>query len=235
MESHIHEVKTQVHNGELVPRDAKTLYLESKERVVARWKPYFRSTIDNNVQLFSGTTEQDKDLLSEGLALFLFGVERIHKRSGKKRADLNLTFSPTGLKNGHMVGIIYDSPIGEIEYGVDPKELVKAVKSRDMTGRLQGRFAGLERPYFGDMMEIAGVEEGDHFLFLRSKKSEGRPGVVNRGLGYEYYTSDIEYHALLKKIDFCRQFKPQYVDDLELTQFQAKKAREQAGYYQKNT
>jgi hypothetical protein len=233
MENPGSEIKKRILEKRPISWEEEENYLKRKNSIVSQWKQPFRDTIDNNESLFPNASGEDKELISEGLAVFVFGVERVHKRLGRKQIELNFTFSPDGLKNGHMVGVVYDGPEGEIEYGVDPKEITKAVKSRDIMGRLNGRFGGLEKPYFLDMMEIAGVEEGDRYLFLLRKKSEGRPGVKNIGLGYEYYTSDIEYSALLRKLSYCRQYKTRYVEELELTQFQARKSREAAGYYDK--
>jgi hypothetical protein len=225
----------QINHGtkdSLVPWISLEKYESSKRKIINDQSPLFKDMIMENRELFIGLDDRGVEVLADNLSVFVFGVLQSYRRLNVKSRDFDITINSAGLK-GSVVGVTWNDLFEDLKYEIDPREVVKVVRHCDPGGRVNGKLNGMDRPKIGDYFEFSGVEEGDHFNFIKSKRSIGRPAVKNRGLGYEYFTSDMEYSALLRKLSYARQYKPEYVLELDMLRSQAKTARIEAGYYDK--
>ncbi len=191
-------------------------YKNFKDKVVDKNKPIFKNLIKNNTELFVGLDDQQIDNLAEGLAVFAFGVRMVYRRFGQKYDEVPILISNDGLKGGATIGVLVEEGV----YAMDPVKLTKLAKENKKSEYVSGEHGGIDSPLFLDLFEMVGVEEGAHYLFIKEKGHDGKPGVQDNGLGYEYHTSDIEHRALLWKLSYARRYKPAYEDDLDFLYWQ---------------
>ena len=223
-----HKKENTEKKSRLRPWPSKEKYLHLKNETIKEWKPVFRQLIEETPDLFTDLNENQAEDLSELMSLFVHGVKMTFRRTRWADGEASMFISADGLDNDIPMGIILD--VDNPEFAINPFELCKLIKRLGKTDRINGVAGGMEKPTLEDMFEIGGVEEGDHLIFLKTRKSVGKSALPDRGFGYEYHTSDIEYTALLRKLSYAKKFKPEYVDDLDTIRFQAKMARNESRY-----
>lgn len=214
----------------LYPWPSMDKYLAKKQQFLTDQSFGQLKAVKENSHLFGIINENQQIEIADGISMFLFGVQNVYYRCGIKEVDAQILIAEKGIKGGHMFGISPESLNGDNPYLIDPYKVGEMVRRKSFNDRVPGNLVGLDYPLLTDVFEFGGVEEADHNIYLLRHKSKGRPALPDNGFGFEYYTGDMEYSALLRKLAYSKHYKTEYYDDLDMLRYQAKQARQEAGY-----
>lgn len=76
-----------------------------------------------------------------------------------------------------------------------------------------------------EFFEIAGVEEAAHLMFFQEKGCLGDGIIASAPEDLDYYTSDMEWRALIWKLWYVKKYFPQYYNSLRETYKNVSKIR----------
>lgn len=168
----------------------------------------------NQNQLLSDCSTEEIELISELLSRFLFGVQMAYFRFGFKFPNLNFAFVTNEDTDYH--GIAFNPEFNGFYIKVNfLKDIIQSFRSGGGCF-IQG--AGMsEKITVEDFLEIVGVEEASHLMFYNEKRYMGKEEIPQEDKILQYFSSEMEFKALVWKLAYVKRYFPQYYGLLKPT------------------